>query len=109
MHMEKIFHDKEEFMTMYRKKFLSELGREFEDATPHERYEVLVKLLMDHIRQIQYQTESGPTSKDKKVIYFSLEFLIGKLLRNYLINLGIEEMVDKGLEAMGESLDALCE
>ena len=109
MHMEKIFHDKEEFMTMYRKKFLSELGREFEDATPHERYEVLVKLLMDHIRQIQYQTESGPTSKDKKVIYFSLEFLIGKLLRNYLINLGIEDMVDKGLEAMGESLDALCE
>ena len=52
MYKEQIFHDKEEFMTMYRKKFLSELGREFEDSTSRERYDVLVKLLLDHIRQI---------------------------------------------------------
>ncbi len=108
MYKEQIFHDKEEFMTMYRKKFLSELGREFEDSTSRERYDVLVKLLLDHIRQIQFQAEAGPTAEDKRVVYFSLEFLIGKLLRNYLINLGIEDMVADGLEAMGETLDDIC-
>lgn len=108
MYKEQIFHDKEEFMTMYRKKFLSELGREFEDSTSRERYDVLVKLLSDHIRQIQYQAETGPTADDKRVVYFSLEFLIGKLLKNYLINLGIEDMVSEGLDAMGESLEDIC-
>ncbi len=109
MYREQIFHDKEEFMTMYRREFLSEMGREFEKCTPRERYDVLVKLLMDNIRRIQYQSENGPASEDKKVIYFSLEFLIGKLLRNYLINLGIEDVVGEGLKAMGETLDHMCE
>lgn len=108
MYREQIFHDKEEFMTMYRRKFVAEVGREFEDATSKERYDVLVKLLLDHIKEIEYQTEEGPTKKEKRVIYFSLEFLIGKLLRNYLINLGIEDMVAAGLEAMGENLDDIC-
>ncbi|MCR5082382.1 MAG: glycogen/starch/alpha-glucan phosphorylase [Parasporobacterium sp.] len=108
MYKNQIFHDKEEFMTEYRKRCVSELSREFEKCTDIERYNVLVKLLMTNIRQIQFNTENGEGSEDKKIIYFSMEFLIGKLLRNYLINLGVEEVVERGLEAMGESLDHLC-
>ena len=33
---------------------------------------------------------------------------MGKLLKNYLINLGIEGMVREALAEMGEDLDALC-
>ncbi len=41
---------------------------------------------------------------DKKVYYISMEFLIGKLLSNNLINLGIYEDLSKVLEANGKTL-----
>lgn len=45
----------------------------------------------------------------KKVYYISAEFLIGKLLSNNLINLGIYEEVKGVLERYGKSLTALAE
>ena len=36
-----------------------------------------------------------------------MEFLVGRLLENYLINLGIRDIVAEGLEDLGESLDEL--
>ena len=45
---------------------------------------------------------------EKRVYYFSMEFLMGKLLKNYLINLGIEDMVREAMAELGEDLDALC-
>lgn len=41
---------------------------------------------------------------DKKVYYISMEFLIGKLLSNNLINLGIYEELSQVLEANGKKL-----
>lgn len=43
----------------------------------------------------------------KKLYYISAEFLIGKLLSNNLINLGIYEEVKKELEAAGKSLSEI--
>lgn len=37
--------------------------------------------------------------------YFSLEFLIGPLLDNYLINYGVRDLVEEGLAELGLSLD----
>jgi starch phosphorylase len=38
-----------------------------------------------------------------------MEFLIGRLLKNYLINLEIEDTVREGLQDLGIDLEALCE
>ena len=46
-------------------------------------------------------------SGNKKVYYISMEFLIGKLLSNNLINLGIYEELRGVLEANGKSLSEL--
>lgn len=48
-----------------------------------------------------------PIIGQKKVYYISAEFLIGKLLSNNLINLGIYEEVDRLLAAKGKSLAAV--
>ena len=44
---------------------------------------------------------------DKKIYYISAEFLIGKLLSNNLINLGIYDEVKKVLEANGKKLSEI--
>ena len=43
----------------------------------------------------------------KKVYYISMEFLIGKLLSNNLINLGIYEELEKVLAKNGKSLSVI--
>lgn len=46
---------------------------------------------------------------EKIVYYFSMEFLVGRLLENYLIQLGIRDMTADILAELGEDLDALLE
>ncbi len=46
-------------------------------------------------------------SRDKKIYYISAEFLIGKLLSNNLINLGIYDDIKKLLHENGKSLEEI--
>ncbi len=50
-----------------------------------------------------------PITGDKKVYYISAEFLIGKLLSNNLINLGIYDKLNDILKANGKSLCMVAE
>ena len=81
------------------KSFAKELfGKELKDCTDKEVYYCLlyvVKGMTEATTKI-----SGP----KKVYYISMEFLIGKLLSNNLINLGIYEKVQEVLAANGKDL-----
>ncbi len=73
-------------------------GKEIGECTDKELYYSilsLVKTLMD---------VSMPISGEKKVYYISMEFLIGKLLSNNLINLGIYDKLDDILKKNGKSL-----
>ena len=49
-------------------------------------------------------SEKKPNEGDRKVYYISAEFLIGKLLSNNLINLGVYEEVKELLAQNGKSL-----
>ncbi|NLL19481.1 MAG: glycogen/starch/alpha-glucan phosphorylase [Clostridia bacterium] len=46
-------------------------------------------------------------NRDKQVYYFSMEFLIGKLLSYYLLNLDIKKTVEEGLKDLGIDLEDL--
>ena len=50
---------------------------------------------------------SEPIEGEKKIYYISAEFLIGKLLSNNLINLGIYDKLDEILTRNGKSLSAI--
>ena len=45
--------------------------------------------------------------KEKEVYYFSMEFLIGRLLKEYLVNLGILDEVRDGMNKLGFDLEEL--
>ena len=67
-------------------------------ATNEELYHALLKLVQEEI-SIQNITVSG-----KKLYYISAEFLIGKLLSNNLINLGLYDEVRTILKEAGKNL-----
>ncbi|MBR2950012.1 MAG: glycogen/starch/alpha-glucan family phosphorylase [Lachnospiraceae bacterium] len=76
-------------------------GKSVREASDREVYIVLlylVKGLMD---------ATVPNDGDKKIYYISAEFLIGKLLSNNLINLGVYEKVERILEKNGKTLAAI--
>ena len=50
---------------------------------------------------------SDTNEGEKKIYYISAEFLIGKLLSNNLINLGIYDKIDQILKSKGKSLSVI--
>ena len=76
-------------------------GKEVQDLTDQETYyvvQVLVKRLM---------AASNSNQGEKKVYYISAEFLIGRLLINNILNLGIYDFLDGVLTSKGKNLSAL--
>ena len=77
------------------------VGKPLKDCTKLEVFNALLNLVSDKA------SETGCNTGKKKVYYISAEFLIGKLLSNNLINLGIYDDVKNELEAAGLSLTEL--
>ena len=73
-------------------------GRPIAQCTNEELYYSLLAMTKD------MANERESSSGKKKLYYISAEFLIGKLLSNNLINLGIYEEVKQLLEKNGKSL-----
>ncbi len=106
--MPKIFQTTEEFKRDYRTMLMAEVGKDIDVAKDGERYRALAKLIASRANRqfAESDSENGKSDK-KKVYYFSLEFLIGPLLDNYLLNYGVRDIVEQGLDEMGIKLDDL--
>ena len=78
-----IFRSKKEFIKEYRGLCLNLFGKELDDTNERERFYVLASLIAQKARKTHVDTHK---LGEKKVYYFSLEFLIGPLLDNYLLN-----------------------
>lgn len=74
------------------------LGKAISESSNQEIYQALMTIVQD----MAEQKESNEGKK--KVYYVSAEFLIGKLLSNNMINLGIYEDVRKMLAANGKDI-----
>ncbi len=102
---EKSFESNEDFVSTYRSVCEAMLGKSFEHATAGERFNALARMVAFKARDLQVETL---VPKEKRVYYFSLEFLLGPLLDNYLINLGVRDVVAEGLKEMGTTLEEIC-
>ncbi|MEG1745037.1 MAG: maltose phosphorylase, partial [Ruthenibacterium sp.] len=69
--------------------------------------DALYAALLCLVKELAAQQISPAGTAKKKVYYISAEFLIGKLLSNNLINLGIYDEVRTVLEESGKSISAL--
>ena len=75
-------------------------------ATPKDWYDAASYTVRDHVVERWVKTaESYYRDGPKRVYYLSLEFLIGRMLSNAALNLGIKDELKDGLAALGRDLE----
>jgi starch phosphorylase len=75
-------------------------------ATPRDWYDAASYTVRDHVVERWVKTaESYYRDDPKRVYYLSLEFLIGRMLRNAALNLGINDELKDGLAELGRDLE----
>ncbi|MBQ3867805.1 MAG: glycogen/starch/alpha-glucan phosphorylase [Clostridia bacterium] len=94
--------NKDAFIRDYKSKIITMFRETFEEASPEERYLALGALIRDYMAPDWLETEHRDLKEKRKhIYYFSMEFLIGRLLDSALINLGIRDAVVDGLAELG--------
>ncbi|HGH7940056.1 TPA: glycogen/starch/alpha-glucan family phosphorylase [Streptococcus agalactiae] len=78
--------------------YVGQQGKVLSELTNEEIYVELLNFVKEEA------AAKSKNSSQRKVYYISAEFLIGKLLSNNLINLGIYKDVKKELELVGKSI-----
>jgi starch phosphorylase len=103
-----MFKNKEEFKEIFLGRLESKFGRTVQDSHITERYEILGHIIRDFAGQNLKKLRTIDNKKHpRQLIYFSMEFLIGKLMLSNLQNLGLFEIVESGLKDLKLSLQEL--
>lgn len=103
-----MFKNKEEFKKEYTRRLVESYGCAVEETHPTEKYMVLGNMVRDYANVNWKDTKQEiKKEKCKQVYYFSIEFLLGKMLTSNLKNLGIYDMVVNGLKDLGIDYDEI--
>lgn len=85
-------------------------GVDAEAANPKMIYDACAQVVRDLMMEKWVKTQKEMEKKHaKQVCYLSIEFLLGRSLRNHVYNLGLTESLDEILHQMGTSFDAICD
>lgn len=102
----KKWQDKEEFKKIFTQKAHILWEKELRDLTYNEVYQTIAYMVRDVVSEDWIQTnERYAEEKTKQVYYFSIEFLLGRLLESNLIGTGMEAICRDGLKELGWDLD----
>ena len=102
----KIFTDKDDFIRQYRLACEREFSKPHEELGSQERYYAMASLIAGKAKALRGDTLQQANDKgEKTVYYFSIEFLLGPLLDNYLLNFGIRDIVKAACKDLGMRLD----
>lgn len=102
------FKNKEIFKTNFEKKIIENYGCSVDEAHITEQFMILGEMVRDYAGVRLYETKKDiRKNKKKQMYYFSMEFLMGRLLTNNLMNLGIYNIVKEGLKDLGIDINAL--
>ncbi len=84
------------------------IGKDPLQTTNRDWFLALAQVVRDHMTLRWMETMRGYyLGNVKRVYYLSMEFLIGRTLRNSLLNMGFYEQFNQAIEEMGMELDSL--
>lgn len=93
---------KEEIKNDYLKRLTFTFAEDISQASLEHKYFALGKLIKDYLTEKWAETNKiYRERKVKQTYYFSMEFLIGRLLETNLINLGIRDLCEEALKELG--------
>ncbi len=100
-----MFTNKESFKENLLEKIVYLHGKNIKEASLQDIYETLAYMVRGSICKNWIETNNTYSSNNpKEVYYFSMEYLLGRLLDTNLINLGIKDIVKEGLEDLNIDL-----
>lgn len=103
-----MFSSKANFKKEFQARLLERYGADIKNSCPNEQYTILGEMVRDYANRNLFNTHDESTAKGKKtLIYFSMEFLIGRLLNNNMQNLGIYTIIKDGLNDLGIDINTL--
>ena len=75
---------------------------DFKDSTPYQQYVALGEMLRLKIADDWKETNKQIVKQDlKKIYYFSMEFLMGRMITNNLMNAGVYNVVKEAFSQLG--------
>src|SRR5690606_34090541 len=106
--MNHIFANKETFKGAYVLALAHLFNKTVEEATLYERYAALAEILDEHLK-LDYIKTTNYIEKNnlKKTIYFSMEFLMGRLITSNLMNAGYANVVREAFNDWGFDLNEI--
>jgi starch phosphorylase len=103
-----MFSNKDRFKESFLKRLESMCGKGFEESTKRDQYHTLGNMVREYISSKWIETNELYRSENKKQVYYlSIEFLLGRLLGQNLLNLGIKEIVEEGLSELNITLSEI--
>ncbi|CAM4075365.1 glycogen/starch/alpha-glucan phosphorylase [Saccharibacillus endophyticus] len=101
-----MFTDKESFKQEFKQRLIGTSGRQMHEVTEDDVYAALGSMVREQIGQEWAVTNRAYMEQgERQVYYFSMEFLMGRLLGNNLLNLNVLETVREGLGELGWDLE----
>ena len=98
-----MFTDKESFLSEFDVTTRQLYGKSAAACGHREKYTALARMTADSAVQLRASTIARRAKTDgRRIYYFSMEFLIGRLLKSYLMDLGCKDAVEAGLRELGE-------
>ncbi|WP_191560499.1 glycogen/starch/alpha-glucan phosphorylase [Metabacillus idriensis] len=103
-----MFSNKEDFKDSFLKRLEMMYGKKFDESTKRDQYQTLGNMVREHISSNWITTnEWNRANNNKQVYYLSIEFLLGRLLGQNLLNLGIRDVVHEGFADLGINLEEI--
>jgi starch phosphorylase len=86
------------------------LGKDVYSATARDKYTAVVLSVREHLIEKWLCTQQHHYKMDaKRVYYLSLEFLLGRLLRSYVMNLGLPADYSRSVDVLGQTYEEIVE
>ncbi len=104
----RIWKTKEEFKKLFAEKAEVLFEKSVKELSGKEVYQIIANMIKDLISEDWIQTEKTYNRKKvRQVYYFSIEFLLGRLLNTNLLNCDAEDICRSGLKDMGFDLEEI--